>query len=174
MRCSFYGALLLLFAVLLPCVAAAQATRQVTMTAYDTGVTTSSGVATNTQVVLARSPDLVKLFPAGTILKISPPKETKPRKCGYEHVDDLVGELRVAVDKTSARFTDRVDVFLPARKTRKGPDGKVDTVANVLGHCKVVVEAVGMVEDLAHLPKTQAELAAYVASLDTEVANAPD
>ncbi len=141
----------------------------VTLTAYnavpgqtdDDPFTTASGAYSNPDIVAARSRDLADELPFGTIIEIDGPAAAGQSSCGYGAVARHIG-YRVIEDTMNQRYTDRVDVLLDQRADVKADDGSVLNGASVMGVCKgVTVRVVGHV-DMAHLPKTQAGLAALV------------
>ncbi len=123
---------------------------------------TASGSFSNPEVVVARSQDLAKELPFGTIIKIDGP--TSPQKnCGFTVVSDSIG-YRVIADTMNKKFTDRVDVLFPMASTR------LQNRAVVLGVCdKVTIHVVGRIniKNPANLPKSQSALVAFVNKLNS-------
>ena len=119
---------------------------------------TASGAYSNPAVVAARSQDMAAELPFGTIIKVDGPSSLQ-ENCGYDVVGKTIG-YRVIADTMNKKFTDRVDVLFPTAATR------AQNRAVVLGVCEgVTVTVVGHVDitNPANLPKTQADLAAFVA-----------
>lgn len=116
--------------------------------------TTASGAFSNPEVVAARSQDLAKELPFGTIIAVDGPASAQ-NDCGFGVVGETIG-YRVIADTMNKKFTDRVDVLFPTAATR------AQNRAVVLGVCdSVSVRVVGHV-DIKDIPKTQAELVALV------------
>jgi len=123
---------------------------------------TASGAYSNPEVVAARTGDLAKDLPFGTIIEIDGSGNTSGDDCGYNMVQSHIG-YRVIEDSMNARLTHRVDVLFSTdiNYTNK-VTGKVRNAADVLGICKgTTIRVVGFV-DINHIPKTQAALAALV------------
>lgn len=131
---------------------------------------TASGAYSNPEIVAARSRDLAKELPFGTIIEITGP--TGPNKtCGYGVVSSVIG-YRVIADTMNARYTNRVDILFSTKSNYVLSSGKEKNAATVLGVCKNVgIRVVGHL-DMTHpgrLPKTQEDLANLVA-IGNEVA----
>lgn len=123
---------------------------------------TASGAYSNPEVVAARTGDLAKELPFGTIIEIDGSNTTSGNDCGYSMVEKHIG-YRVIEDSMNARLTHRVDVLFDTdiNYTNKNT-GNVRNAADVLGICKnVKIRVVGYV-NINHIPKTQAALAALV------------
>lgn len=123
---------------------------------------TASGAYSNPEVVAARTIDLARELPFGTIIEIDGSGTTSGDNCGYSMVQSHIG-YRVIEDSMNARLTNRVDVLFgtDVNYTNKVTGG-VRNAADVLGICKgVTIRVVGYV-DINHIPKTQAALAALV------------
>lgn len=137
---------------------------QVTLTAYNAvesqtdadPTTTASGAFSDPDVVAARSGDLAGELPFGTVIEIVPVADSTDPNCGIGLVSERIG-YRVIADAMHPRKRDQVDILLPADKdVRVG--GKMVNPAIALGMCKdVTIRVVGHV-DIAHMPKTQAQL----------------
>jgi 3D (Asp-Asp-Asp) domain-containing protein len=123
---------------------------------------TASGAPSNPEVVAARSRDLAKELPYGTIIAIMGPDsdDDDGPYCGYDSVQKLIG-YRVIADSMAARMHDKIDVQLDQHDTV--PVGGVQiNPAVALGACTgVKVQVVGYVNP-ANIPTTQAGLAALV------------
>jgi 3D (Asp-Asp-Asp) domain-containing protein len=122
---------------------------------------TASGAHSNPQVVAARSRDLAKKLPFGTIIAVlGPSSSDNGPYCGYDSVEHLIG-YRVIADTMNARMHNKIDVMLDATDTV--PLNGRDTNPSVaLGACTgVKILVVGHV-DTNHIPKTQSELAQVV------------
>lgn len=120
---------------------------------------TASGAYTNPETVAARSQDLRKELPFGTIIAIEGPAEDG-NACGYRAVGDTIG-YRVVADTMNVRYTNRIDVVFGERDRYLLPSGRTMNAATLLGVCPgVTVRAVGFVDikNPANLPKTQTEL----------------
>lgn len=129
--------------------------------------TTANGGPSNPEVVAARSRDLGKTLPFGTIIEIVGPASPKLQdSCGYGPVKGEIG-YRVITDTMNAKFSDRIDVLLPDAPQYKTADEGYVNPAVVLGICSdVSIRVVGHI-DLTNpydLPTTQAALAAIVAA----------
>lgn len=120
---------------------------------------TASGIATNPEVIAARSHDLAKSLPFGTIIAIYRSGDDTPG-CGFNKVKHLIG-YRVIADTMNARFMKRIDVEFD-QTDKVAVDGVKMNPSIAMGLCSnVTVKVVGFVS-IAHVPKTQAELAKYV------------
>lgn len=149
-------------------------TLQVRLTSYNAvawqtdtnpGVT-ASGIPSNSEVVAARSRDLAKTLPFGTVIAIYREGDDTP-SCGFKRVEHLVG-YRVVADTMNARFTKRVDVEFDSNDT-VSYSGRNMNPSRVLGVCgNVTVRVIGRIS-LKDIPATQEELARIVES-STEVA----
>lgn len=142
----------------------------VTLTAYnavpaqtdDNPFETASGAYSNPEVIAARSQDLGKELPFGTIIAIDGPA-TPAESCGYGVVAPLVG-YRVIEDTMNARYTNRVDILFDTDHSYVMGDGHSEGAGSVMGVCPgATVHVVGFV-DINHIPKTQKALAALVAN----------
>jgi len=143
----------------------------VTLTAYnavpeqtdDDPLITASGAYSNPEIIAARSQDLAKKLPFGSIIEIDGPA-TAQNNCGYGIVAPIVG-YRVIADSMNSRFTDRIDILFHTKSNYVMAGGKKKNASDILGVCNsVTVRKVGFI-DISHpdrLPKTQAELAAIV------------
>lgn len=150
-------------------VAPKEPTYSVAMTGYNAVVaqtdgdpfTTASGSFSNPEVVAARSQDLAKELPFGTIIKIDGPTSSQ-KNCGFSVIGDSIG-YRVIADTMNNKFTDRVDILFPMTTTR------LQNRAVVLGVCdKVTIRVVGRIDikNPVHLPKSQSALIAIVNGLN--------
>ncbi len=151
--------------VSVPAPAAIQ-TYGVTLTAYNAvpaqtdsdPLVTASGAYSNPEVVAARSRDLAKELPFGTIIEIQGPASPE-YSCGYGIVAPIIG-YRVIADTMNARYTNRIDILFNTKSNYVLADGSVKNAAPVLGVCSGTrIRVVGHV-DIRNIPKTQAELAA--------------
>lgn len=156
-----------------PITAKADFGHAVTLTAYNAvpeqtdsdPFETASGAYSNPEVVAARSADFADELPFGTIIEIDGTHASNG-SCGYAPVASLIG-YRVIEDTMNPRYTDRIDILFDTKDNLIRPDGRSMNAAMVLGICKgVTIRVVGHV-DLAHLPKTQAGLAALVRETNT-------
>lgn len=151
----------------------------VTLTAYnavpeqtdsDPSVT-ASGAFSNPEVIAARSRDLAKELPFGTIIEVDGSKASQGT-CGYSIVEPIIG-YRIVADSMNARFTDRIDVLFSTESNYTMPDGKVKNAGLVLGICEgVTVRVVGFVDisNPKNVPKTQVELARIVRGTESAIA----
>ncbi len=149
---------------------ASLATYKVTLTSYNavpsqTSATpwlTASGAHTNPEVIAARSWGLAKQLPFGTIIEVDGPTSANDGPyCGYDSVSHLIG-YRVIADTTNARFiAPRIDIQLD-QNDKVNFGGRYINPSVALGACTgVQIKVVGYV-DPAHIPQTQAGLAALV------------
>lgn len=121
---------------------------------------TASGSFSNPEVVAARSGDLAKDLPFGTVIAIERAGADTP-SCNYSKVQGLIG-YRVIADAMNPRITNTVDVLLDQHDTVT-IDGKQVNPGKALGLCgKVTVRVVGHIA-VKDIPKTQEDLAALVA-----------
>jgi 3D (Asp-Asp-Asp) domain-containing protein len=121
---------------------------------------TASGSFSNPEVVAARSGDLASDLPYGTIIAIERSGSDTP-SCNYSKVQQQIG-YRVIADAMNTRITNTVDVLLDQNDTVP-LDGKEVNPGKALGLCgKVTIRVVGHIA-VKDIPKTQAELAAFVA-----------
>jgi 3D (Asp-Asp-Asp) domain-containing protein len=143
----------------------------VTLTAYnavpeqtdDSPFETASGIYSNPEIVAARSQDLAKKLPFGTIIELDGPT-IQGNSCGYSIVKPIIG-YRVIADTMNARYTDRIDVLFDIEANYKLADGRVKNAGIVLGICNgMTVRVVGFIDlnKTRRIPKTQAELSAIV------------
>jgi len=120
---------------------------------------TASGTYSNPEVVAARSQDLAKELPFGTIIEIDGPS-APGNSCGYDVVSPIIG-YRVIADTMNSRFTNYIDVLFSIRSHYTMSDGKTKNASTILGICDdVTVHVVGFIDisNPNHLPKTQEEL----------------
>jgi 3D (Asp-Asp-Asp) domain-containing protein len=121
---------------------------------------TASGSFSNPEVVAARSDDLADSLPFGTIIAIERSSGDTPM-CNYSKVQQQIG-YRVIADAMNPRITNTVDVLLDQNDTIT-LDGKEVNPSKALGLCgKVTIRIVGHIA-VKDIPKTQADLAAFVA-----------
>jgi 3D (Asp-Asp-Asp) domain-containing protein len=118
--------------------------------------TTASGAYSDPNIVAARSVDLAKKLPFGTVIAIESASDSS--WCGYNPVSHLIG-LRVIADSMNPKMHNKVDILLP----QSAPvGGREANPARVLGMCKgVTIRVVGRIA-IANIPKTQSGLAAMV------------
>jgi 3D (Asp-Asp-Asp) domain-containing protein len=138
----------------------------VTMTGYNAvpgqtdgdPLTTASGAYSNPDIVVARSVDLADELPFGTVIEIDSASTTSD--CGYSSVKDHMG-LRVVADEMNPRMRNKIDVLFGVDdNVQQG--GKMRNAANAIGFCRGThIHVVGHI-DIAHMPKTQAQLAALL------------
>lgn len=158
--------------VALPALAAAPTLPNytVTLTAYNavpeqtdgSPLETASGAYSNPQIVAARSGNLARELPFGTIIEIDGSNISSKNTCGYGVVAHRIG-YRVIADTMNARFSDRIDILFDTAANHTGANGSVKNAATILGICEgVTVRVVGHV-NINRIPKTQAALAAVVA-----------
>lgn len=122
---------------------------------------TASGSFSNPEVVAARSGDLAKNLPFGTIVAIERTGADTPA-CNYSKVSHLIG-YRVIADAMNSRITNTVDVLLDQDDTVVVGSRKVNP-GLALGICgQVTVRVVGHLA-VKDIPKTQEELASYINS----------
>src|SRR5262249_21151018 len=76
---------------------------------------TASGSFSNPEVVAARSADLAKTLPYGTVVAITREGDDTP-SCNYSKVQQLIG-YRVIADAMNPRITNTVDVLLDQHDT---------------------------------------------------------
>lgn len=121
---------------------------------------TAIGVYSNPEVIAARSSDLAKKLPYGTIIAVDGPDSTGGATCGYSSVQHLIG-YRVIGDAMNARMHNKVDILLDqSDKVTLG--GRTLNPAIALGACTgVTIRVVGYVDPL-HMPQTQADLVKFV------------
>ena len=121
---------------------------------------TASGAYSNPEVVAARSQDLAKKLPFGTIIEIDGTDAAK-KNCGYDIVAPIIG-YRVIADTMNPRYTDRIDILFSTESNYARENGDTKNAGLILGICSgVTVRVVGHVA-INHIPKTQIELAKIV------------
>lgn len=127
---------------------------------------TASGAYSNPAVIAARSNDLTKKLPFGTIIAIGLP--ARQRTCGYSRVKQLIG-YRVIADAMNPHKHNQIDVLLNRHDTvRPGKNRKSENPSVVLGVCtNVTVRVVGHIS-IRNIPKTQSELAQFVSGATTQ------
>jgi len=122
---------------------------------------TASGAYSNPEIIAARSQDLAKELPFGTIIELDGSQESSDGTCGFGVVASRIG-YRVIEDTMNAKFTKRIDILLDTKADYATADKGMKNAAQVLGICKdITIRVVGHV-DINRIPKTQAELAAFV------------
>jgi 3D (Asp-Asp-Asp) domain-containing protein len=122
---------------------------------------TASGAYSNPEVIAARSQDFASELPFGTIIELDGSNISSKNTCGFDVVKPHIG-YRVIGDVLNAIYTKRIDILLDTKTNYVAPDGSLVNAANVLGICQdVTIRVVGFVA-IAHIPKTQDELAALV------------
>lgn len=143
-------------------------TYQVSMTAYNAvpGQTdanpfvTASGMASNHEVVAARSRDMAAELPFGTVIRFERTLADTPG-CQFAKVEPQIG-YRIIADTMHQRWIHKVDVLLDHTDT-VNVGGREVNPAVALGVCSnVTITVVGKV-DMGNAPTTQAELAAMFA-----------
>ncbi|MFZ1987615.1 MAG: hypothetical protein WAV21_01100 [Minisyncoccia bacterium] len=118
-------------------------------------MTTASGLYSNPEVIAARSRDLAKDLPFGTVVAIER-TASDTNNCRFGQVEHLIG-YRVIGDSMNARMQNRVDVLLDQNDTVT-VGGKSLNPSRVLGVCnEVTVRVVGYMK-LKDVPKTQEAL----------------
>ena len=144
------------------------ATHTVAMTGYNAvpeqtdgdPFTTASGAYSNPEIIAARSVDLKEELPFGTIIEIKS-VNSNDRGCAYEFAEPFVG-YRVIGDSMHPRKRQQIDVLFPADVTVKVGGERHLNPAVALGYCKEVeINVIGFVP-IKNIPKTQAELQAFV------------
>jgi len=150
-----------------PCTAPEEPTYEtmtVNMTGYNAvpGQTDStpdisaSGYKVNANVDAARSRDLADVLPFGTVIELVPGTATSTKSCELPSVADSIG-YRVITDTMNPRIHEHIDILF-----HTDDDifigGRYLNVAKAMGWCDdVSIRIVGHI-DLAHKPRTQAEL----------------
>ena len=146
----------------------AATTYSVRMTAYnavpgqtdDNPFVTASGMASNPEVVAARSRDMAAELPFGTVILVERSRADTP-SCRFTEVEHLVG-YRIIADTMHQRWMKKIDILFDQADTVP-VEGRQVNPAVALGHCDdVTITVVGKV-DLKDAPATQAELAAMFA-----------
>ncbi|MDE1966401.1 MAG: hypothetical protein KGI41_04145 [Patescibacteria group bacterium] len=121
---------------------------------------TASGAFSNPEVVAARSHDLAKELPFGTVIAVTGPAD-KQNSCGFGAVSGLIG-YRVIADTMNESMHQHVDILFANDASIPLGGGKSLNASNVLGVCDgVTITVVGRIR-MKDIPKTQAELAALV------------
>lgn len=121
---------------------------------------TASGAYSNPQVVVARSRDLAKKLPFGTIISLEKPQYQ--RNCGYSAVEKQIG-YRVVADTMNASKHNQIDILLNSKNTIY-MQNTYKNPSIVFGVCKrVTIRIVGYVS-IHNIPNTQIKLSAYVAA----------
>ncbi|HEC94212.1 MAG TPA: hypothetical protein ENI56_02480 [Candidatus Kaiserbacteria bacterium] len=121
---------------------------------------TASGAYSNPQVIVARSRDLSKKLPFGTIIAIEKPSHQ--RTCGYGAVEKQIG-YRVVADAMNADKHNQIDILLN-RKNMVRVGNMYKNPSIIFGVCNhVTIRIVGHIL-IRNIPRTQAQLATYVAT----------
>lgn len=116
---------------------------------------TASGVATNPEVIAARSVDLAGALPYGTVIAIER-DAADTENCRYGLVESQVG-YRVIADSMHSRKREQIDVLLDSEKTVE-VHGKEMNPSIALGFCRgVTIRVIGRLA-LKDIPETQEEL----------------
>lgn len=116
---------------------------------------TASGVATNPEVVAARSVDLKGALPWGTVIAITR-DAADTENCRFDKVEHLIG-YRVIADSMHSRKTNQIDVLLDHTDTVT-VHGEEINPSLALGVCNgVTIRVLGQIR-LRDIPDTQAEL----------------
>ncbi len=144
-------------------------TYQVSMTAYnavpgqtdDNPFVTASGMASNHEVVAARSRDMAAELPFGTVIRIERSTKDTP-SCRFGEVEHLIG-YRIIADTMHQRWVHKIDVLFDINDTVP-VEGREVNPAIALGHCESVTATVVGKVDMKNPPTTQAELAAMFAT----------
>ena len=119
---------------------------------------TASGAYSNPQVIVARSRDLSKKLPFGTIIAIEKPSHQ--RTCGYGAVEKQIG-YRVVADAMNADKHNQIDILLN-RKNMIRVGNMYKNPSIIFGVCNhVTIRIVGHIL-IRNIPRTQAQLATYV------------
>lgn len=117
--------------------------------------TTASGAFSNPEVVAARSRDLARELPFGTVIRIEHTSKDTPG-CRFAQVEPQIG-YRVIADTMHQRWTKKVDILLDETNTVSVEGNEVNP-GIALGVCRnVTITVVGHV-DINRMPETQAEL----------------
>ena len=132
-----------------------------------TPFTTSVGAFSNPEVIAARSSDLARTLPYGTVIKVERTAADTPN-CNFTKVEHQIG-YRVIADAMNPRIVNTVDLLLDQHQ--KVPyQGRMINPAIAVGKCdQVKVTVVGRIPVTA-IPATQAELAAMIEGEAKEIA----
>ncbi len=144
-------------------------TYQVSMTAYNAvpGQTdanpfvTASGMASNHEVVAARSRDMAAELPFGTVIRLERSTKDTP-SCRFGEVEHLIG-YRIIADTMHERWIHKIDIQLDQTDT-VSVEGREYNPAIALGVCTGVTATVVGRVDMKNPPTTQEELAAMFAT----------
>ncbi len=119
---------------------------------------TASGAYANPNIVVARSRDLAKQLPFGTIIEIEPPVFQKA--CGYNSVKSQIG-YRVIADTMNVHKQNQIDILLNYKnKVSIGNTYKNPSI--VFGICRHVnIRIVGYIS-INKIPRTQSQLVHYI------------
>jgi 3D (Asp-Asp-Asp) domain-containing protein len=121
-------------------------------------MTTASGMRSNPQIIAARSLDLASELPFGTVIKVEHIVKDTPN-CQFDKVESQIG-YRVSGDTMNSRWSKKIDILLDQHNTVTVDGGRVVNPALAVGVCtQVKVTVVGHLNP-AHVPTTQAALAA--------------
>jgi 3D (Asp-Asp-Asp) domain-containing protein len=124
---------------------------------------TASGAYSNPEIVAARSRDLEKNLPFGTIIEIDGSSDMG-NSCGYDVVSPIIG-YRVIADTMNVRHSNTVDILFSTKSNYTMQSGVKKNASTILGICDgVTVRVVGYIDitNPKNLPKTQVELASIV------------
>ncbi len=122
---------------------------------------TASGAYSNPQVIAARSRDLAKKLPFGTIIALEKPAH-RQRNCGYAVVKNQIG-YRVIADTMNVSKHNQIDILLNRKNTVR-IQNMYKNPSVVFGVCKqITIRIVGHIL-VRSIPRTQAKLATYVAT----------
>lgn len=118
---------------------------------------TASGMASNPEVVVARSRDLAAELPFGTVIRIERAK-ADTHGCQFSRVEHQIG-YRIVADTMHQRWVKKIDVLFDQNNT-VSVGGRELNPAIAVGLCDdVSITVVGKV-DMKNPPTTQAELVA--------------
>ncbi len=124
----------------------------------DTPHITASGAYANPDIVVARSRDLAKQLPFGTIIEIEPPVHQKT--CGYNAVKSQIG-YRVIADTMNVHQQNQIDILLNY-KNKVSIGNTYENPSIIFGICKhVTIHVVGYVS-ISKIPRTQSQLIHYI------------
>ena len=144
-------------------------TYQVSMTAYnavpgqtdDNPFVTASGMASNHEVVAARSRDMAAELPFGTVIRIERSTKDTP-SCRFSEVEPQIG-YRIIADTMHQRWVHKIDILFDQHNT-VNVNGVEVNPAIALGHCGSVTATVVGTVNMKDPPTTQAELATMFAT----------
>lgn len=140
------------------------ATHKVALTAYNAvpeqtdedPFTTASGAYSNPEVIAARSVDLAKDLPFGTVIEVVAAGSTSTPTCGLAIVEEQIG-YRVIADSMHPRKREQIDILLDHNNTVRVGKKEINPAVAV-GICKnIEIRVLGQI-DVKDMPRTQAEL----------------